>query len=130
MSKNKKKLVIDNDYITIMRSAAVLHGPVAHLSERIEKTLKSLSELGVRPPNDWQFGYTGGCELRWYQGEMFSQSIGWCGLTIYDTDSTVRGKLGRSYDNDNGITIKGMPPKEALTVLRILVEMIDKGETK
>lgn len=127
---DKKETDIDGDYVTIMRCAALLHDPVAHLAAKLENTLEAIGKRGIRRPNDWEFQYNGIIELRWYDGLAgFAKSNQWVGLDIHGDESSIRGRMRKGYSEGEGITIRGMKSEKSLTVLQILVEMIDESET-
>lgn len=128
MSKKRNTKAIDRPCIETMKAAALLHNPVAHLSDRIGDVLGAIAAMEIRRPNDWQFSYTGSCELRWYDGdgESLSGSTRNIGLTISDNSASFRGRLNKDkYAGEGGFTIGDMPHVDAVTILKVFVDMID-----
>jgi len=128
MKKNDK---INESYVGVMLQAAIEHGPVAPMVKRFGLVLRGLGSSGVRKPNDWQFHFNGYIELRWHDGvTTFSTSQRWIGLDIMPDTLMVRGRLEKSYDQQGGITIRGLSEVDMRSVLKILVEMLGRPKER
>lgn len=122
----KASAVPDIDYVRIMEDAAKLHVAVAPMAVRLGDILRAIIAREIRRPNNWQFCYTGYVELRWYDGgKPFPSSTRWVGMDVFADDNvSIRGRLEKSYDSACGLTIKGAKAEEAITMLKILVELV------
>jgi hypothetical protein len=124
--------VIDEQYIATMVAAAKLHNPVAPIAEHFGAVLGKAAAAGMRRPNDWQFEYNGYVSLRWYDGpgDRLGGSSRNISLGIAASDCHIRGRLDKSYSSGGGVSIEALPVDDAITVIRPLIDMIDRGNAK
>ena len=98
----------------------------------VRETLECLSAAGVRAPNDWQPEFTGAFTMRWYDGpgDHYGASSTSVRLTIQAVEGvakySITGALAKkSYGNDQGVNIPGVPLDKAAVLMSVLVPMVD-----
>lgn len=130
MSKSKDKyLKIDVDYQEVLREAAKVHGPVAHLCNDLVVLLDALADAGVLRPTDFDFTYNGHIELRWHNGtdqanlSTSSKSFSIVfGHGVYAING--RTKVGYGYDEKGRVNMEGLTFEACVQISKILYDMV------
>ena len=130
MSKSKDKyLKIDVDYQEVLREAAKVHGPVAHLCNDLVVLLDALADAGVLRPTDFDFTYNGHIELRWHNGtdqanlSTSSKSFSIVfGHGVYAING--RTKVGYEYDEKGRVNMEGLTFEACVQISKILYDMV------
>ena len=128
----KKQTTIHGQYISILLAAMRLHRPCASLAGAAERFLGLLGT--VRPPNDFQFEYTGFLTLRWYDGpgDHLGNSKVNIRASVSQDSVSIRGCLARPrrYNDNDQTQVLGLPFAEAANLLKVFVAQVDAPEVQ
>lgn len=138
MSKSKDKyfshflsslavLKIDVDYQEVLREAAKVHGPVAHLCNDLVVLLDALAGAGVLRPTDFDFTYNGHIELRWHNGTdqaNLSTSSKSFSIVFGHGVYAINGRTKVGHDEKGRVNMEGLTFEACVQISKILYDMV------